>query len=468
MSTAIESHLPPDTSERGRTGGKRGRDSSDAFALLRKGIPVQGRVRYRLEESLGAGAFGAVWRASCGERDSGDQDPLPASVAIKFFRAPESAVQEAQIKRELSALLSLRARNVPRVYDWLVTDRLCFFVMDYFARGSVGNVFAEGGKLDDGGAWRLLTDLLRACQAAHRAGVLHLDIKPANIMLEGAGKHVLVDFGISQASQVAQGEAHTIDAGSPGYQAPEQYRQEIEKFETRTDLWSVGATVWALRSGIDLSRNQDRVDLDATGSQPSLPPLSAVARGCSLELENVIARMVSADPVERFGGAADVMARVKAALTGQPLEGEVVRGHRRGRDDDQVRKVIDALMDPLWSAVCQRADLTPGFVRFDDGEYLCREGEASHHAFLVLNGRVQVERGSRILAIYDQEGTFVGELSTLTGTARTASVKAQGEVWACVFNAAEFEHLLAFNAAIGIRLLKLMAERLIRTDVHLD
>ena len=98
-------HLPPDTSERGRTGGKRGRDSSDAFALLRKGIPVQGRVRYRLEESLGAGAFGAVWRASCGERDSGDQDPLPASVAIKFFRAPESAVQEAQIKRELSALL---------------------------------------------------------------------------------------------------------------------------------------------------------------------------------------------------------------------------------------------------------------------------------------------------------------------------------------------------------------------------
>ena len=56
----------------------------------------------------------------------------------------------------------------------------------------------------------------------------------------------------------------------------------------------------------------------------------------------------------------------------------------------------------------------------------------------------------------------------MTGTARTASVKAQGEVWACVFNAAEFEHLLAFNAAIGIRLLKLMAERLIRTDVHLD
>ena len=126
------------------------------------------------------------------------------------------------------------------------------------------------------------------------------------------------------------------------------------------------------------------------------------------------------------------------------------------------RSVINALMDPLWASLCRRGDFARYFAKFEDGDYLCREGEASHETFVLLAGRVSIEQGGRRIAVDDREGTFLGEISTLTGTLRAASVQALGTVWVCVFNAAELERLLAAHPAIGIRLVKLMADRLIR------
>ena len=120
-------------------------------------------------------------------------------------------------------------------------------------------------------------------------------------------------------------------------------------------------------------------------------------------------------------------------------------------------------MDPLWGAVFARADLSSQIVMFKDGEYLCKEGEASHETFLMLRGRISVERRGKHVAYENREGTFIGEVATLTGTMRTATVRAKGPVWVCVFNAAQLERLLAYNPAISVRLVKQLAERLYRT-----
>jgi CRP-like cAMP-binding protein len=82
---------------------------------------------------------------------------------------------------------------------------------------------------------------------------------------------------------------------------------------------------------------------------------------------------------------------------------------------------------------------------------------------LLLQGQLRIEKGGREIAIDESEGTFVGELSTLTGTPRAASVYAIGQVWVCLFNAAEFERVLAAHPSVGIRLVKLMAQRLLRS-----
>lgn len=427
------------------------------------GQHIRGRHRYRLHKRIGSGGFGTVWVAECIEPDNDAPDVPPKVVAIKFFNAVAEFDSTEFIRRELAALLSMRSQYIPRVYDWAVSERLSFFVMALYRHGSLADDFKDQFSFDDDETWLLLVDLLRALKVAHRAGILHLDIKPANIMKDGEGGYLLLDFGISQAVQVSQGPAQTIGAGSRGYQSPEQRRMELEKLDTRTDLWAVGATAWALRTGFDLSKHPEKIRLDAKGGEPSMPPLSTECLSVSPELEELVMSMLAEDPSERPGGAAEVLELLKKA-TGINVAEEPSTVKRRQYDEKEVREVIDSLMDPLWSSLLSRADFSRYFAKFEDGEYLCREGDASYEAFLLLQGKVRINRGGKQIELDEREGTFIGELSTLTGTPRAASIQAQGTVWVCLFNAAEFERMLAAHPAVAIRLVKLMAERLVRSS----
>ncbi|MDX1514491.1 MAG: serine/threonine-protein kinase [Gammaproteobacteria bacterium] len=429
---------------------------------LKPGQFIRGRHRYKLHKRIGTGGFGTVWVAQCVEPDNDAPDVPPKVCAIKFFNAVAEFDSTEFIRRELAALLSMRSRYIPRVYDWAVNDRLSFFVMELYRHGSLADDFKTQFSLDDDETWLLLVDILRALKVAHRAGILHLDIKPANIMKDGKGSYLLLDFGISQAVQVSQGPAQTIGAGSRGYQAPEQRRMELDKLDTRTDLWAVGATAWALRTGYDLAKNPEKIRLDAKGAEPSLPPLSAECLSVSDELEELVMSMLAEDPSERPGGAAEVLERLKKA-TGIEVAEEPTAVQRRDHDEAEVVEVIKSVMDPLWSSLLSRADFSRFFAKFEDGAFLCREGQASYEAFLLLRGKVRIVKGGKQVALDEREGTFIGELSTLTGTPRAASIQAVGTVWVCLFNAAEFERMLAAHPAVAIRLVKQMAERLVRS-----
>lgn len=435
----------------------------DPITELREGQEVRGRHRYQLRKPLGAGTFGAVWSADCIERDQEAADLPPQLVAIKFFSMAADGEGTAFLRRELAALRSMRSRFIPRIYDWTIDDKLSFFVMDYYPHGTLAGEFSSPGRFDDKKTWRLLIDLLRALQVAHRAGMLHLDIKPSNIMRDGAGGYNLIDFGISQATQITEGPGQTVGAGSQGYQAPEQRRLELHKMDTRTDLWAVGATAWALRTGYDLARYPEKLNLNASADEPSLPPLSTECPDVAPELEDIVASLVREDQKSRPGGAATVLEQIKAA-TGITEPGEPPGAQPRSYTEEEVDGVVENLMDPLWSSLCHRPDFRPYFTKFEKGDYLCREGRGSHDAFVLLSGEVRIEKAGRTLEIDDREGTFIGEISALTGMSRAASVVADGTVWTCQFNAAEFERLVAAHPSIGIRLLKLLAERVIRSS----
>lgn len=427
---------------------------------LREGQEVRARHRYELRQPLGRGAFGAVWAAACVQTDREAVDIPPETTAIKFFNINGDHEGAAFLRRELSALRSMRSRSIPRIYDWTVDDALSFFVMDYYRHGTLAEEFDSPDGFNDKRTWRLLIDLLRALQVAHRAGMLHLDIKPSNVMRDGAGGYKLIDFGISQASQIMEGPGRTVGAGSRGYQAPEQRRLELDRLDTRTDLWAVGATAWALRAGCDLSRHPEMFNAEATGEQPSLVPLSSQCPDVSPELDEIVNGLLAEDQAARPGGAAAVLERIKT-VTRVAVGEEPAGAQPRPHTDEEVDAVIENLMDPLWSALCRRPELRRSFAKFEDGDLLCREGQASYDAFVLLSGKVRIEQGGRLLDVDDREGVFIGEISTLTGTSRAATVRAEGTVWTCMFNAAEFERLLAAHPSIGIRLLKIMAGRVL-------
>ena len=122
---------------------------------------------------------------------------MPATlVALKVMARPDDPQARNSLKRELAALLAVRSDRIPKVYDWNLDGETCFAAMQYYPAGSLADTWPFLGRLAEQ-AWRLLSDLMQALGAAHRASVLHLDVKPSNVLLDGNGGYVLTDFGVS-------------------------------------------------------------------------------------------------------------------------------------------------------------------------------------------------------------------------------------------------------------------------------
>jgi len=160
------------------------------------GTELRGRFRYRLIKRLGRGAFGSVYFARCVDHDTRRDDSPPEGVAIKILRTSKGQAMQ-MLRRELSALLAIQHDRIPRVYDWCLEGEHAFVVMEHFCCGSLRGVWAKA--VEEEAVRHLLEDLLDAVDVAHRASILHLDIKPANVLLDGRGGYVLTDFGVSQA-----------------------------------------------------------------------------------------------------------------------------------------------------------------------------------------------------------------------------------------------------------------------------
>jgi len=197
------------------------------------------------------------------------------------------------------------------------------------------------------------------------------------------------------------------------------------------------------------------------GNVYGLQRLSDVRLHCPPPLEEIVMDLLYIDPARRPGGAAEVLARVQATAQGFGLDSQTVAASRREKaDSNEVRAVIEALVDPLWSSVCRQPNFERFFVKFDDGEVIAGTGQTVHHTFLLLSGSVEVERAGRMLDAESREGTFLCAVSTLTGVAREVTLRAKGTVWCCIFNEAELEQLVTCNPAVAVRMIRTLAARL--------
>jgi len=422
------------------------------------GSELRARFRYRLIKRLGRGSFGSVFFARCLDHDPRRDDSPPARVAIKILGASRKNATEL-LRRELAAMLAIRHENIPRVYDWSLEQGCAFVVMQYFPAGNLRDVMPMDGQVSEETVWKLLADMLGALDTAHRASVLHLDIKPANVLLDGLGGFVLTDFGVSQASRMARGLL-PFSVGTRGYQAPEQRAERFDEYDLRTDLWSLGATAWAFATGVHLADRADLMRFD-DAKAAGLPPLSDHRPGVSPELEDVVMRMLRVDLAERPGSVTEVLARVTAACGGPRTAPPAFSADRRTNlDDDEVEDLIESLVDPLLISICRNRAFRNFFVRFEDGEALCAEGEGMSYAFLLLRGTVEVSRNAREITRVTGEGRILGEVGTLSGIERTATLRASGPVLAIVLNEAELERFLTVNPAMALRVIRSMAHRL--------
>ena len=193
--------------------------------------------RYELEEELGHGGMGVVWRAT--------DTLLARPVALKEVDLPrgvDAAQREglrARVSREARAAARLSHPGVVTVYDIAHDGGQDFIVMELVSAPTLEELVRTRGPLTPERVARLGLGLLDALEAAHRAGIVHRDLKPRNVMVREDGVTKLADFGIASVQGDPRLTMTGLVVGSPAYMAPEQV--EAEPVSPATDLWALGA-----------------------------------------------------------------------------------------------------------------------------------------------------------------------------------------------------------------------------------
>jgi serine/threonine protein kinase len=429
---------------------------------LKPGATLEASHRYRVIRRLGQGHFGSVYQGEA--LGAHEPDAPPRDVAIKVLGSSERPETRVALKRELAALRRIEHPQTPSLYDYCIDGPMAFVVMEYFPSGSLKDALSSRGPLEARQCWRLLSDLLLALTAAHRASVLHLDVKPSNVLLDANGGYVLTDFGVAHASRMSkklliQGQI-PLGLGTHGYRAPEQADQQAGAFDLRTDLWGVGATVWSAFTGVDLNQQGHAMRREENGCIFGLRSLADVHLACPPALESVVMDLLYLDPRRRPGGAAEVLRRVDAMLKGTRPHTPAASSRVNNVSPDAVRAVIEALVDPLWASICRTPGFDSQFMMFEDGDVVSDPADPSHQTHLLLSGEVRIEDGDRLVDIEKDEGAFIGAISTLTNAERRVTLRAQGRVWTCAFNEAEFEQFITCNPSVAVRMLRGMAQRI--------
>ncbi|MFJ9120425.1 protein kinase [Streptomyces sp. NPDC102394] len=247
--------------------------------------------RYRLLSPLGEGGMGTVWRA----RD----EVLHREVAVKEVRAPAGLAASdvermyARLEREAWAAARVANRNVVTVYDVATQDGRPWIVMELVRGISLAELLDAEGPLEPRRAAHIGAEVLSALRAAHEAGVLHRDVKPANVLLSNDDRVVLTDFGIAQ---VEGSSALTMTGeviGSPEFLAPERALGRTPGPES--DLWSLGVLLYAAVEGNSPFRQTTPLSTLRAIVDEELPPPHRAG-----PLAPVIEGLLRKEPAERI------------------------------------------------------------------------------------------------------------------------------------------------------------------------
>jgi predicted Ser/Thr protein kinase len=188
--------------------------------------------RFRRVRQLGHGGFGTVWLAV--------DTQLDRTVALKFAHAPDDDTQQ-RMMREARALAAVHHPNCVRVYDIIEDVDGLGIVMEYIDGRSLADTVGGAGPVDDVAAARLWFTMAGALGAAHAKGVLHRDVKPANVLLDHEGQPNLIDFGIARSKGDVTLTAVGMMMGTPDFLAPETAASGIAT--PASDAWQLAATV---------------------------------------------------------------------------------------------------------------------------------------------------------------------------------------------------------------------------------
>jgi len=308
---------------------------------LRVGTDLAG---YRLAEIVGRGGMGVVYRA--------EHRHLGRVVALKLLAAgSDSASFRERFIRESRIAASLHHPNIVTVYDAGEADGLLYIAMQYVDGTDLATALEKEGALEPVRALAILGQIADALDAAHALGLVHRDVKPANVLLEG-DRSYLTDFGLTKSlAGKTSLTAHGQFVGTIEYMPPEQIRGQA--LDGRGDVYAFGCLLHHVLSGAQPFERDTQVAVMYAHFEDAPPPLTGLRDGLSPELDEVVLRALAKRKEDRYATCGELMAAARDALA--PASASVlplapVRARQQtvviADDDPLVRATIRVSLDP--------------------------------------------------------------------------------------------------------------------------
>lgn len=268
--------------------------------------------RYRLDSRLAQGGMGEVWK--------GYDIQLGRPVAIKALRsdAGDSEAKLRRLRAEAHNSANLAHPNIAALFEYYEHDGIGFLIMEYVPSKSLADLYHEKGAMDPIELLPILAQTARGLYVAHSHGVIHRDVKPANIMVSDTGEVKITDFGVSYSTNQEQITQDGMVVGTAQYISPEQ--AQGKHATPQSDIYSLGVVAYEGLCGHRPFTGATPVDIAAAHVNNPVPPLPDTV---DLQLSQFVMSMLQKDPLDRPKDAlvvARTLTRIERRLLDQQTQ----------------------------------------------------------------------------------------------------------------------------------------------------
>ncbi len=271
--------------------------------------------RYELEQRIGRGGMADVYLA----RDRLLDRPVAIKVLFPEFATDPNFVE--RFRREAQSAANLNHPNVVSVYDWGKQGNTYFMAMEYIAGRTLADILRANGRLSAHQAAEIASEVASALGFAHRGGVVHRDVKPANILIADDGRVKVADFGIARAlNSAAEQDLTQAGAvmGTATYFSPEQ--AQGAQPDPRSDLYSLGIVLYEMVGGRPPFSGDNPVAIAYKQVHDAPQPLNQLAPDVPRPFEAIVAKLLAKNPGVRYSNADELRDDLRRFREGQPVQ----------------------------------------------------------------------------------------------------------------------------------------------------
>jgi serine/threonine protein kinase, bacterial len=262
--------------------------------------------RYRVATKIATGGTSTVYR--------GVDMRLDRPVALKVMDSRYAGDQQFMTRFQLEARTVARLKDpgLVAVYDQGLDDRHPFLVMELVEGGTLRELLIERGPMPPHAVAAVLRPVLGGLAAAHRAGLVHRDVKPENVLISDDGEVKIVDFGLVRAVAAAGITSTSVILGTAAYLSPEQVRDGDAS--PRSDVYAVGIVAYELLTGQTPFTGDSALSIAYQRLDTDVPPPSTMINGVPAQFDELVRRATARDPADRYADAQDMGAELDAIV----------------------------------------------------------------------------------------------------------------------------------------------------------